>query len=371
MQPAIPAGRPRTSTRDLASLEAALARWLGDRLTADGDVRITLRGGPSGAGLSSETLLFDAVWMRAGVKESGPFVLRLPPPPDAFPLFPEYDLERQARAMRIVGARGEVPVPTVRWYEPDPSLLGSPFFVMDRIAGVAAPDLPPYVFDSWLIDLPVAELLEMERALVEVLAGIHAVNLDDTEVRSFEFAPAGPTPLHRHVANQRRYYDWIRSECGQEFPVIERAFAWLDARWPVTAPHRTLSWGDARLANVLFEGGRPVAVLDWEAVAIGPRELDLGWFLFFHQYYQRIAVRYGRVGLPTFLEPARVVDAYEARTGHAVRDLDWFLVYAELRQALTSIRVSSRAVHFGERPVPDDPQDLIMDRVHLEGVLTT
>ena len=38
-----------------------------------------------------------------------------------------------------------------------------------------------------------------------------------------------------------------------------------------------------------------------------------------------------------------------------VEDLDWYLVYAELRQALTSIRVSSRAVHFGERPAPDDP----------------
>jgi len=38
--------------------------------------------------------------------------------------------------------------------------------------------------------------------------------------------------------------------------------------------------------------------------------------------------------------------------------MDWYLLYAELLQALTSIRVSSRAIQFGERDAPDDHQDL-------------
>ncbi len=46
------------------------------------------------------------------------------------------------------------------------------------------------------------------------------------------------------------------------------------------------------------------------------------------------------------------------------------LHYAEHRQALTSIRVSSRAVHYGEPAEPDDPQDLILERSHLEEVLS-
>ena len=59
-----------------------------------------------------------------------------------------------------------------------------------------------------------------------------------------------------------------------------------------------LSWGDARLANILWRDFEPTAVLDWEAVAIGPRELDLGWMVFFHDYFQRIAERYGYEGRP-------------------------------------------------------------------------
>ena len=57
--------------------------------------------------------------------------------------------------------------------------------------------------------------------------------------------------------------------------------------------------------------------------------------------------------MPEFLDRDRVVGRdTEQSTGTTVRDLEWYLVYAELRQALTSIRVSGRAVHFGERERP-------------------
>ena len=94
-------------------------------------------------------------------------------------------------------------------------------------------------------------------------------------------------PLRRHVAHQRTYYDWIRGEAT--FDLIEATFQWLDEHWPEDEGETVISWGDSRLANVLFRDAEPVAVLDWEAVALGPRELDLGWLIFFHDYFQRIA----------------------------------------------------------------------------------
>jgi len=65
-----------------------------------------------------------------------------------------------------------------------------------------------------------------------------------------------------------------------------------------------------------------------------------------------------------------VESAYGDATGHVPRDLDWYLAYAALRQALTSIRVSLRAVHFGEREQPADVNDLVADRPHLERIIT-
>src|SRR4051794_36974959 len=136
------AHRPRTSTRDLRSLEANLRPWLARRLRSRSFPVLTFHGGPAQAGFSSETLLFDADWAQAGRPRHEEFVLRLPPPPDAFPLFPRYELERQARVMRLLAKKSTAPVPEVRWVETDPSVLGDPFFVMERVNGDPAPDLP-------------------------------------------------------------------------------------------------------------------------------------------------------------------------------------------------------------------------------------
>ncbi len=333
----------------------ALALWAASHL-GDGPLRV--HGAPTAAGRSSDTVLFDV-----GAEQ---FVLRRPPPAESFPLFPRYDLGRQVAAMQLIATQTHVPVPRVRWFERDPAVLGAPFVVMDRIAGVPAPDQPPYVFGSWLTEATSEQLAEVEAGMVAVLAGIHAVS----DVTDLELDAPGDTPLRRHVEHWREYRDWVAAQAGTAIPLIEDAFLWLVARWPSGHEAVRLSWGDARLANVLFRECRPVAVLDWEAAAPGPPELDVGWCLFFHQYFQRVAARYGYTGLPDFLEPARFVAAYERASGHLVRDLEWFLVYAELRQAITSIRVSGRAVHQGEREAPADPQDLIIDRDHLEEVIS-
>ncbi|GAA4997891.1 phosphotransferase family protein [Yinghuangia aomiensis] len=361
--------RPRTSTRNLEALGKVLAPWLREKLRADRLPTVAVTGGPTGAGFSSETVLFDAQWHRAGEAHSGTYVLRLPPPADAFPLFPRYDLARQVAAMRLVGQRTRVPVPDVPWFEADSSLLGSPFFVMDRIDGVAAADMPPYVLGGWLASATPAQQATAEAGVIRALEGIHGMELIDRAAAFgfLEFDAPGDTPLRRHVANQRSYYDWIRE--GRKFPLIEDMFDFLADTWPEVEGPAVVSWGDSRVANVLFRGFDPVAVLDWEAVALGPRELDLGWLVFFHEYFQRIARRLGKTGMPEFLAADRVIAAYTAATGYQPQRFDWYLAYAALRQALTSIRVSCRAVHFNEREMPADPQDLIIVRSELEDIL--
>lgn len=364
----MPSERPTTSTRDVATVVHALAVWLQRVLPSDELPDIEVLGGPGGAGFSSETVLFDVSFRRGGEPQLGRYVLRLPPPRDAFPLFPRYDLVRQATVMRLVRERSQVPVPAVPWFVEDEAVLGEPFLVMERVDGIAVSDVPPYVFGGWLADATKADRDRVEAGMVRVLAGIHGVELTPEEADALELGAPGETPLRRHVANQWAYYEWIRAEAGTRFPLVERAFEKLDATWPEEGP-AVVSWGDARLANVLFRDFEPVAVLDWESAAIAPREVDLGWCIFFHQYFQRVAERFGYPGIPDFFERDRVVAAYEEASGQRVRDLDWYLLYAELRQALTSIRVTSRAVHFGERDEPDDPQDLIIDRDHLEEVV--
>ena len=218
--------RPRTSTCDADLIVPALSAWLQHQLALDRPPPLQLLGGPTGGGFSSETVLFDVI---LDDKRSS-YALRLPPPADAFPLFPWYDLERQVRAMRLVKAHTEVPVPAVPWFEPNPAILGAPFFVMERIDGTTPADVPPYVLDGWVLATTPAEQLRMQSGVVRALAGIHEAHVPDDDLAFLEFEEAGNGRLRRHVAHQRTYYEWIRGE--ETFDLIEATFDWLDEHWP-------------------------------------------------------------------------------------------------------------------------------------------
>ena len=261
--------RPRTSTRDIDAVVDMFAQWLQVKLGLDRPPAVTCLGGPSGAGFSSDTVLFDIV----DGEYAGRYVLRLPPPTDAFPIFQTYDLARQVRAMRLVADRTAIPVPRVPWFEPDSKFLGSPFFVMDRLDGEAASDVPPYVFGGWLLDGSPHDRERAEAGVVRALVGIHDLKASADELAPMQFGGPGVSPLQRHVAHQRRYYDWIRGDA--RFSLIDSLFDWIDAHWPDSEGPAVLTWGDARVANVLFRSCEPVAILDWELAAVGPRELEL------------------------------------------------------------------------------------------------
>ena len=66
-----------------------------------------------------------------------------------------------------------------------------------------------------------------------------------------------------------------------------------------------------------------------------------------------------------------VAAQYEARTGHPLRALDWFEVYAALRFAIVSVRTSTRGIAYGQMEKPDDPDDLVMFRSLLDRMLDT
>jgi len=356
------AARPRTSTRDLETTRTALAAWLGERVGAP--VTVSALDIPPANGMSSETLLFDASWDGTAHR----LVARVAPDPANMPVFPRYDIGAQFRVVRDLAAIGTVPLPNARWCEEDADVLGAAFFVMDRVDGVVPPDLMPYNFgDSWLFHASPDEQARLQRASVEVLAAVHAV--DDAEGRFgyLRLDQPEPTALRRHVADQRAYYEWVCAE--HPSPLIERCFAWLDAHWPADEGETRLSWGDARIGNILYRDFRPAAVLDWEMATLGPRELDLAWMIFLHRFFEDIAHGAGLPGMPDFLRRDDVAATYEELTGHAPRDLDFYTMYAAVRHAVIMTRIGRRAIHFGEAELPADVDDLITHRAALERML--
>jgi aminoglycoside phosphotransferase (APT) family kinase protein len=181
-------------------------------------------------------------------------------------------MERETEYRVLEAAReAGVPVPPLHLMGDDS--LGTPFFLMEHVAGETIP----------------RRLLREERyaparrAMAEELGAILA-RIHDVSVRR----PAFPTlpgatctassPAEEELA---RYEDIYRAAAPDPHPAFELAFRWLRDRLGTleraAAAPRTLVHGDFRLGNLMLgpEGVR--AVLDWELAHIGDPLEDLGW----------------------------------------------------------------------------------------------
>jgi aminoglycoside phosphotransferase (APT) family kinase protein len=105
----------------------------------------------------------------------------------------------------------------------------------------------------------------------------------------------------------------------------------LRAAQPAQLP-ATLVHGDFRLGNLLADGDRIVAVIDWEIWSVGDPRVDAGWFLANAdpRTYGRATPLSGRTP-----PPAELAAVYAGALGRQVADLDWFQALACFKSAAT------------------------------------
>ena len=173
-------------------------------------------------------------------------------------------VDREYRVMRAL-AGSQVPVPAMLAYEADPGVLGTPFYLMDFLAGrvfmdPALPELAP-VERSALYD-------EMNR----VIAALHQVDLQ----------AVGLADYGRHggyVARQVKR--WGQQTQQLTVPIndaMRRLIDWLPQHLP-EADATTLVHGDYRLDNLVWHASEPrvIGVLDWELSTLGDPLADLAY----------------------------------------------------------------------------------------------
>ena len=327
--------------RDIELTRAQLARWFRPRLAAD-DIEVSDITAPWN-GFSNETLLFDVRWRRGAAEHTEPLVARVKPPVH---VFPEYDLRKQYRAMELMGSTG-VPVPRMRWYEDDAAVLGAPFFVMDRIDGAIPPDNPTY----HVADVCAAFSPESRRALwldgLGQMARIHRLNWRTAGFSWLDQPQWGRTGIAQQLGYYRHYLAWATT--GRPHPTCDPGLHWLEQNVPTSEP-LGLSWGDARVGNMIFAEDRCVAVLDWEMAAIANPEADLAWWLFLDWHHS------SGLGIPRldgFPSPAETVAAWEAQVGRRAEHLPYYEVFAAFRFAVIMIRIAALTEAAG-LPTPEN-----------------
>jgi aminoglycoside phosphotransferase (APT) family kinase protein len=323
----------------------ALTTWLGRRLPAAQDIHVSGVTVPSASGMSTETVLFDAAWTENGVAREQGMVARVQP--DGSGVFEHYDLAKEATVMRALADHTPVPAPKILFFEEDSSVLGSPFLVMERVAGRIPSDDPPFTAAGWVLDLTPAQRSRMWDASLEVLAEIHRADWRGLGL-DFLDAPERGRGLSAQLAHWEATFTWAAE--GQPNPTLETAVAWLRENQPHDEGELVLNWGDARVGNMIFSDDFAVAaVLDWEMVALASRELELGWWLFLARHHTE------GIGMPLpegIPDRAETIARYERISGHQVRDIDYYEVFAGTRLSILMVRAAHMMISMGLLP-PD------------------
>jgi aminoglycoside phosphotransferase (APT) family kinase protein len=271
-----------------------------------------------GEGQSNLTFL-----IRSGDRE---VVLRRPPrgelPPTA------HDVRREYRVMDALWKGGRpVPVPRPLALCEDPSIIGAPFYLMERIDGVVVREtLPPAL--SGLDDRR-----NMAEAVVDIAVALHGTDHEAIGLQGFG-KPQGF--LERQIRRMGGLWDLARF---REIPEIDRVGAWLADHLPTQAG-TTIVHGDYKLDNIMFAPAppvEPVAVVDWELSTLGDPQSDVGWLLYFwrEEGEPDFGIPVASVtDQPGFPHRAALLQRYAEATGAAVDDIRWYVALAGWKIAI-------------------------------------
>ena len=339
---------------DRSHYQAALEQWMRRAFPARQELAVVDIEVPVSTGFSNETVILDVAWVESGSDRQERYAVRIEPADGG--MFPpqtphcEVSVELQYRAMRAVGEAGAAPVPPLFGYEPDPAVLGAPFFVMGFVGGRIPADVPRYTEAGFVVDEATPEeRRRMVLSAIDTIAGIHRLDWREADLGWLDPSGTGQPTTALQID---LYRDHVRSElAGREHPVLYAALDWLAANDP-DDDRIGLTWGDARLGNMILQDYRTAAVLDWEVCALSPTEADMGWWLMFDRMsfddmgIERLA------GYPTRDE---MIDRYERVSGRAVREPHYWEVFASMRFCTIFIRLGDRLTAAGFVPPERNP----------------
>uniref|UniRef100_A0A803TCF0 Acyl-CoA dehydrogenase family member 10 n=1 Tax=Anolis carolinensis TaxID=28377 RepID=A0A803TCF0_ANOCA len=190
------------------------------------------------------------------------FVLRKKPPGKLLPS--AHAVEREFRVLKALAQAG-VPVPKVLALCEDPSIIGTPFYLMEHCAGriFKDPSLP---------GLEARQRMEIYTAMNRVLCKIHSV---DIQVAGLEDYGKHGNYIQRQVQTWSKQY---RATETHSIPAMERLIEWLPSHMPASE-RLSVVHGDFRLDNLIFHPEKPevAAVLDWELSTLGNPLSDLAY----------------------------------------------------------------------------------------------
>ena len=281
-----------------------------------------MRMEPIAGGQSNPTFFVDF--------DNRSMVLRKQPAANLLPS--AHAVDREFRVMQALAAT-DVPVPKMLLFHADRDVVGTPFYLMERLQGRV---FPHYALPG----MEPTERRDIYLAMADAMARLHkvdwaAIGLSDFGRSSGYFS--------RQIARWTKQWQTART---RESADVERLIAWLPNNIPDEAETR-ISHGDFRLGNLMFHPTEPsvVGVLDWELSTLGHPLADVAFNCI---AYHTLPAEYGGIrglalaelGIPAEDE---YLKHYYARSGRTDGVTAFHFAFALFRMAVIFEGIAVRA----------------------------
>ena len=317
------------NVRDLEEFSATLVGWFAAKMLQAHDIRLSNLSYPLGAGMSHETILFDATWREGSTEQTQGLVVRIKPMHDRVYLDDLFD--QQYRLIQLMQDHGAVKVARPLWFEADPALLGAPFFVMEKVHGRVAVSYPPYSREGWLVETAPKDRRRIWENAVQQLAAIQLVPV--SQARFLEL-PGGPDGFDQESDRWRRFIEWVDPK-GKRM-LLRATFDRLLVAGPTNRPEGIV-WGDSRLGNMMIGADCEVAaVMDWEQPSLGGALHDLGWWL---QSDHNQTTGQGIAPLAGMGTRQETIQLWSEVCGKSAADIEWYEIFACLKMECLAVRM--------------------------------
>ena len=247
-----------------------------------------------------------------------------------------HDMGREYRILsHLVEVYDRAPRPLA--YCEDESVLGAPFYVMERLKGVVLRASPPKG-----IELTEPLMRRLSENFVANLVELHGIDYNAIGLGDFG-RPEGY--VRRQIEGWTRRYTNARTD---DIPDVERVAAWLAENMP-DEMGASLIHNDYKYDNLVLDAddlSRIIGVLDWEMATIGDPLMDLGTTLAYwvdpNDPAELRAMAFGLTTLPGNLNRRELVQRYADLSGRDVAHVLFYFVYGLFKVVVIAQQIYAR-----------------------------
>ena len=261
------------------------------------------------------------------------YVLRRPPF-GAKDIKKGHDMAREYQILSTLSQAGYRKIPQTILCCEDESILGCPFYLMEKVKGVILRGKMGHK-----LAIPAEQMRQLSYSLIDALVELHQIDIVETGLIQIG-KPEGY--IQRQVEGWSKRYEAAQTD---EIPQMLELATWLQQHLPAEG-RPSLIHNDFKYDNAILQPDtlEIIALLDWEMSTVGDPLMDLGTCLSYWcdandgDFEKTFNVSW----LPGNLTRQEIAEYYSEKSGRDTSNILYFYVFGLFKNAVIMQQIYSR-----------------------------